>query len=196
MKKLLYPLWLLCLLSFAAVAQTNTNAPAKKTTSFVNMTEAGMLFGKLANGNNRDNFTFVTYNGYSFNSNISAGVIVGADAYNTTLIIPMGVGTRVCLGRPTSKLNPLFSFDAGYGLPVGKYHSQYDKFAGDGDAKGGYMFNPSAGVEVNAGKKLDLTITLGFKQQKVTAQFPPEVSQQVKQKDTYNSITLRMGVSF
>ncbi len=196
----------LCLVAAAAVAQP---APGKRTYPFVNYTEVGGLFGRVASDvmgwsntgsvvvsetvENRLSLTLQTFAGIQVRPRLAVGGVVGVDWYASALLLPVGAGLRYDLARPNQKNVRLFALaDVGYGL------IWLDRATtGNELTRGGLMLNPGLGLRLGNPGKGAFTLTVSYKRQAVEAGRPLQTNDIRRDESrVYNRLGVRLGVSF
>ena len=177
-----------------ALAQSFSQRPR-----YVNYTELGGLFGRVASGTstaqlveNRVSFTTQTFNGVQLTSRLAVGGLVGVDWYKAALLTPLGAGLRFDLARDSQRNVRLLAIaDAGYGFAwLHKASTGYD-------VKGGWMLNP--GIALRAGKPSAsaFVLSLSYKRQIADVQKPLTGNDiQRDEHRIYNRICFRIGISF
>ncbi|GAB4042585.1 hypothetical protein [Spirosoma jeollabukense] len=166
---------------------------------YVNYTELGGLFGRVASGTstaqlveNRVSFTAQSFNGVQLTSRLAVGGLVGIDWYKAALLTPLGAGLRFDLARDSQRNVRLLAIaDAGYGFAwLHKASTGYD-------VKGGWMINP--GIALRAGKPSAsaFVLSLSYKRQSADVQKPLTGNDiQRDEHRIYNRICFRIGVAF
>jgi len=169
---------------------------------FVNYTELGGLFGRVAytqmatgpdvTVENKVSFTAQTFNGVQLTRQLAVGGLVGIDWYRAALLMPVGAGIRFDFVRHPRKNVRLFGMaDAGYGFAwLHKGSTGYE-------TNGGLMLNPGLGLRLGRPASSAFILTVGYKRQYVFVQKP--ISGDVISRDEsrlYNRLTIRAGVSF
>ena len=171
---------------------------------FVNYTEIGGLFGRVAytlntwNGNNgeqvenKTSLTIQTFNGVQVCPRLAVGGVVAVDWYSAALIMPVGAGLRYDLAKPNDKNVQVFvSADAGYGL------NWLNKSSTNNDVKGGLMLNPGIGLRLGKPGKGAFVLSLSYKRQAVQAQKPLQFNDITRDESrVYNRLAVRLGVMF
>lgn len=176
----------------------------KKTHPFVNYTELGALFGRVAyptttNGSpteqvdNKISLTLQTFNGAYLHPRLAVGGVVGIDWYAGALLMPVGAGLRYDLTRPSEKNVRVFAIaDAGYGL------TWLDKAStGNELTRGGLMLNPGIGLRFGKPGKGAFVMSLSYKRQTVDANKPLAYNDIRRDEHrVYNRLAVRLGLSF
>jgi hypothetical protein len=206
------------------LAQSSTQTAAKK---WINQTDFGLLVSD--NDNNyivypqavpstiidpNRSYTVPYYYGttqtdpvftvYHFiGRNIKPWLVTGAGAgldFFSIKAIPVGVGLRTYL-KPSRKISPSFSLDAGYAFRGEKIDLPENSFS-DYNLKitGGAFFNPSIGLRINIGKEeaaSAFTIAMGYRQQSSneTVEIPSN-SYKFYQKTSYQRLSIKLGFVF
>ncbi|MFD2932167.1 hypothetical protein [Spirosoma flavum] len=193
MKRLL-PFFMLVFLLGNSYAQ-----PAFQRPLYVNYTEFGGLFGRVASGvttaqtvENRLSFTAQTFNGVQVSHRLAIGGIVGVDWYKAALLMPVGAGLRFDLARhPHRNVRLLAVADAGYGFAwLHKGSTGYN-------VSGGWMINPGVALRVGKPSATAFVLSLTYKRQTSDIQKP--ISGNDIQRDEhriYNRMCFRVGIAF
>ncbi|RYC68290.1 MULTISPECIES: hypothetical protein [Spirosoma] len=169
---------------------------------FVNYTELGGLFGRVAytqtatgpdvTVENKVSFTAQTFNGVQLTRQLAVGGVVGIDWYRAALLMPVGAGIRFDFVRHPRKNVRLFGMaDAGYGFAW--LHQGSTGY----ETNGGLMLNPGLGLRLGRPASSAFILTVGYKRQYVFVQKP--ISGDVISRNEsrlYNRLTIRAGVSF
>lgn len=184
--------WLLLL--SAAIAQ---DKPFRR--GYTNMTEFGVLFGRVKHGptgsrtvENRRSLTVQSFNGILLTPRLAAGVTVGADWYESTLLTPIAAGIRYDLARPGQKnLRVFTSLDSGYGF------TWLQEDADGYKTKGGWMISPGIGFRIGRPTGTNFILAMSYKRQESGAEKPLFWSE-VEKSETrvYNRMAFRLGLSF
>ncbi|WP_234736291.1 hypothetical protein [Tellurirhabdus bombi] len=188
---LTFLIWLLLLSS--AFAQSSFKP------SYTNMTEAGVLFGQVRYGGStsesvakRHNITGQTFNGVQLRPKLAVGATVGADWYNSALLLPLCAGVRYDLARPNQKnLRVFTSLDTGYSVTwLNEDPTGYE-------TKGGWVISPGIGFRIGRPQNANFILSLSYKRQEASAEKPLFFNEIAKEETrVYNRIALRMGISF
>lgn len=202
-----------CLLAGLAGSAQAQFPEAKRTYPFVNYTEVGGLFGRVAydmqtgsvwNGTtsvptytelveNRLNLTIQTFNGVRVRPRLAVGGVVGVDWYSTALLMPVGAGLRFDLARPNQKNVQVFAAaDVGYGLTwLNKATAGYEL------SRGGLMLNPGLGLRLGKPGGGAFLLTFSYKRQTVEASLPLGWNDIRRDESrTYNRLAVRLGIAF
>ena len=176
----------------------------RKTYSFVNYTELGGLFGRVAypttvNGmpyeqvDNKISLTVQTFNGVLIHPRLAVGGVVGIDWYAGALLLPVGAGLRYDLARPSEKNVRVFAIaDVGYGLTWLNKAS-----TGNELTRGGLMLNPGIGLRFGKPGKGAFVMSLSYKRQTVDANKPLAWNDIRRDEHrVYNRLAVRLGLSF
>lgn len=184
----------------------------KRTCRYVNYTELGGLFGRVAydvaawtwNGNrqvqsasevveNRISPTIQTFNGVQVRPRLAVGGVVGADWYTGALLMPVGAGLRFDLARPNQKNVQVFAAaDVGYGLTwLNRSSTGFEL------TRGGLMLNPGLGLRLGKPGGGAFLMTISYKRQTVEASKPLQWNDiRCDESRVYNRVAVRLGVSF
>lgn len=197
---------LLCLVALlGSVSAAQAQLPVtKQGHPFVNYTEIGGLFGRVAyavntwNGGgqeqveNKISLTINTFNGVQVCPRLAVGGVVAVDWYSAALMMPVGMGLRYDLAKPNDKNVHVFvSADAGYGL------NWLNKSSTNNDVKGGLMLNPGIGMRLGKPGKGAFVLSLSYKRQAVQAQKPLQFNDISRDESrVYNRLAVRLGVMF
>ncbi|MBO0937233.1 hypothetical protein J2I47_11800 [Fibrella sp. HMF5335] len=199
--RMLLCLW--ALLGSMAAAQAQFPV-TKQGRPFVNYTELGGLFGRVAyavntwNGSgdeqvdNKLSLTIQTFNGVQVCPRLAVGGVVAVDWYSAALLLPVGAGLRYDLTKPNDKNVRVFvSADAGYGL------NWLNKSSTNNEVKGGLMVNPGIGMRLGKPGKGAFVLSLSYKRQAVQAQKPLQWNDISRDESrVYNRLAVRVGVMF
>lgn len=194
MKKQVFWLLMLCAWSGSLLAQK----PVIKR-PFVNYTEFGGLFGRVAYGPStaevvepRLNFTAQTFNGIQLSPQLAVGGTVGIDWYKAALLMPISAGIRFDLAKhPRRNVRVFTSADAGYGFAwLHKGSTGYE-------TKGGLMLSPGIGLKIGRPGNTAFVMSMSYKRQEADVQKPIGVNDIRRDEHrVYNRLAFRLGVSF
>lgn len=186
----------LCVLLSARPSEAQSTG---RKVSYVNYTELGGLFGRVASGvvgnetvTNKMSLTLQTFNGVQLTKRLAVGALVGIDWYKAALLMPVGAGVRYQVSPHTNKNVSVFvSGDAGYGLAwLNKSSTGYA-------VKGGVMLNPGIGIRLGKPNAAAFTISVGYKRQLAQAEKPLRWNELIRDESrVYNRLALRIGTSF
>ena len=183
----------------ALVCQISHAQSFSERPRYVNYTELGGLFGRVASGTstaqlveNRVSFTAQTFNGVQLTRRLAVGGLVGVDWYKAALLTPVGAGLRFDLARDSQRNVRLLAIaDAGYGFAwLHKASTGYD-------VTGGWMINPGIALRVGKPSSSAFVLSLSYKRQTADVQKP--ITGNDIQRDEhriYNRICFRIGVAF
>lgn len=167
--------------------------------TYVNYTEVGGLFGRVASGSsaaqlveNKLSFTAQTFNGVQVSRRLAVGGLVGIDWYKAALVMPVGAGLRFDLARnPYRNVRVLAIADAGYGFTwLNKSSTGYE-------LKGGLMLNSGLALRVGKPSTNAFLLSVSYKRQVVDVQKPLFGADiQRDEHRIYNRLCFRIGVSF
>lgn len=170
---------------------------------FVNYTELGGLFGRVAyptvvgstaeQVENKVSLTLQTFNGVQLSPRLAVGGVVGIDWYANALLLPVGAGLRYDLTRAVQKaVNVFVSADVGYGLTWLNKAS-----TGNELANGGLMLNPGLGLRFGKPGKGAFLLSLSYKRQVADANKPLGWNDIRRDEHrVYNRLAVRLGLSF
>lgn len=192
--KQLYTLIISLMFLGKALAQSDSHRP-----SYVNYTEVGGLFGRVASGpsvaqlvENKVSFTAQTFNGVQVSRRLAVGGLVGVDWYKAALVMPIGAGLRFDFTRdPYRNVRVLAIADAGYGSTwLNKSSTGYE-------LKGGFMLNPGVALRVGKPSTSALLLSITYKRQVIDVQ-KPLVGTDIQRDEhrIYNRLCFRIGVAF
>ncbi|GHV57152.1 hypothetical protein FACS1894182_05280 [Bacteroidia bacterium] len=177
-----------------------------ETGKFISHTESGILAGNPSNENNAP-FIFHSSLNYAFHKNLSAGLGVGVEFLSETYL-PVTANLLYQFGDK-KVITPFIRLQAGYQVPLesntfmlnnyyyylsysdywpGYYPSTSTKL----DSKGGFMANPSVGVIVYTKTGLGVSLSAGYRYQKIKYQDDKEYELDVE----YNRLSLTLGIIF
>ena len=173
--------------------------PVSHPPIYVNYTELGGLFGRVASGlstaqvvENKVSFTAQTFNGIQVSRRLAVGGLVGVDWYRAALVMPVGAGLRFDFARnPYRNVRLLAIADAGYGFTwLNKSSTGYE-------LKGGLMLNPGLALRVGKPSTNAFLLSITYKRQVIDVQ-KPIVGNDIQRDEhrIYNRLCFRMGVSF
>lgn len=177
-----------------ALAQPVSHQPI-----YINYTELGGLFGRVASGSstaqvveNKLSFTAQTFNGAQVSRRLAVGGLVGIDWYKGALVMPIGAGLRFDFARnPYRNVRLLAIADAGYGFTwLNKSSTGYE-------LKGGLMLNPGVALRVGKPSINAFLLSITYKRQLVDVQ-KPLIGNDIERDEhrIYNRLCFRMGVAF
>lgn len=166
---------------------------------YVNYTEFGGLFGRVASGpataqtvENRLSFTAQTFNGAQVTRRLAVGGVVSLDWYKAALLLPLGAGIRFDLTNPNAQRNVrlLAIADAGYGF--GWLHKGSTGYT----VKGGWMLNPGLGLRLGRSSSA-FVMSLTYKRQATDVE-KPLLGNDVRRDEhrVYNRLCFRAGIAF
>ncbi|GAB3037457.1 hypothetical protein [Spirosoma pulveris] len=182
----------------ALVGTSYAQSPVRRFT-YVNYTEFGGLFGRVAFGpstaqtvDSRLSFTMQTFNGAQISRQLAIGGLVGVDWYKTALLTPVGAGLRFdLLPYPQRNVRLLAIADAGYGF------TWFNKNSTGYELNGGWMVNPGLALRVGKPSSTAFVMSLSYKRQTVDVQKPLSgVDIQRDEHRIYNRMCFRVGVAF
>ncbi|MEZ0485745.1 hypothetical protein [Fibrella aquatica] len=196
--------WLLLLSGLAKAQLPVAESPlTKRTYPFVNYTEVGGLFGRVAYPTivgsgaevveNRLSLTLQTFNGVLLRPRLAVGGVVGVDWYASALLMPVGAGIRYYLATPNDDNVQIFaSADVGYGITwLNKATS------GNELTRGGLMLNPGIGLRFGKPSKAAFIMSVSYKRQNVEASKPLQWNDIRRDESrVYNRLAVRLGMSF
>lgn len=166
---------------------------------YVNYTELGGLFGRVASGSstaqvveNKVSFTAQTFNGVQVSRRLAVGGLVGVDWYKAALVMPIGAGLRFDFARnPYRNVRLLAIADAGYGFTwLNKSSTGYE-------LKGGLMLNPGLALRVGKPSTNAFLLSITYKRQVIDVQKPVVGNDILRDEHRiYNRLCFRMGVAF
>ena len=166
---------------------------------FINMTEVGAAFGQVRYGSvssesvaKRVNVTAQTFNGVLLCPRLAVGGTIGADWYNSTLILPVCAGLRYDLARPNQKNLRVFgSLDTGWGF------TWLNEDATGYKTSGGWVISPGIGFRIGKPTSANFIMSLSYRRQEAQADKPLFWNELAKHETrVYNRVALRVGVSF
>lgn len=169
---------------------------------FVNYTEVGSLFGRVAYSMNVGGFqetvenkvslTAQTFNGVQLTRQLAIGGVVGIDWYKAALLMPIGVGVRFDFVRhPRKNVRVYGMADIGYGFAwLHKGSTGYE-------TQGGLMLNPGLGLRIGRPASTAFILSISYKRQEAYVQ-KPIVGNDISRDENrvYNRLALRAGVAF
>src|SRR5919202_154534 len=144
---------------------------------FVNYTEIGGLFGRVAYSmnqggaqetvENKISLTAQTFNGIQLTKQLAVGGVVGIDWYKAALLLPVGAGIRFDFVRHPRKNVRLFGLaDGGYSFAwLHKGSTGYE-------TQGGWMINPGIGLRVGRPAGSAFVLSISYKRQEASVQKP------------------------
>ncbi|GAB4015691.1 hypothetical protein [Spirosoma koreense] len=165
---------------------------------YVNYTEVGGLFGRVASGTtaaqtveNKLSFTAQTFNGAQVTQRLAVGGLIGIDWYKAAQLLPIGAGIRFDLARPNRNVRLLAIADGGYGFAwINKSSTGYE-------VSGGWMVNPGIALRIGRPSSSAFIMSLSYKRQLVDVQKPIFGNDiQRDEHRIYNRLAVRIGVSF
>lgn len=169
---------------------------------YVNYTELGGLFGRVAYSlnasgvqetvENKVSLTAQTFNGVQLTRQLAVGGVVGIDWYKAALLMPIGAGIRFDFVRHPRKNVRLFGLaDGGYSFAW--LHKGSTGF----ETQGGWMINPGLGLRVGRPTGSAFILSISYKRQEASVQKPIS-GNDISRDETrvYNRLALRMGVNF
>ena len=194
MKKIIF-----LLISLSPLLVWGQTTPFKPV--FTNMTEFGAAFGQVrySNGTNfsesvakRINLTAQTFNGVLVHPRLAVGATVGADWYNSALLMPVCAGLRYDLARPNQKNLRVFgSLDAGWGF------AWLNEDATGYKTTGGWTISPGIGFRVGKPSNANFIMSLSYKRQYAEASKPLFYNELARHETrVYNRMVVRMGIVF
>jgi hypothetical protein len=191
----------LSILALLMVLYSNANSQSMyHRPAYVNYTELGGLFGRVASGattaqttvENRLSFTAQTFNGVQLLPRLAVGGVVGIDWYKAALLMPIGAGIRFDLARHSERNVRLLAIaDAGYGFAwLHKGSTGYE-------TKGGWMINPGVALRVGKPSATAFVLSLTYKRQTADIQ-KPITGNDIRRDEhrIYNRLCFRAGITF
>lgn len=182
---------------------------------YYNQTEFGAMFGRVENQwteelEERINFSMITFHGAKISKHHVVGFSLGLDHYEYLSIIPIALGWRGFLGKE-GKAQLIGGFDIGGGSTI--LEDSEESEWGKSWYEGGIMASPSVGAFFPGKKgKTALTVTLAYKRQELaffqgsfnrqgnvpfpSSQLPPGFNSITETDYLFQSLVLRMGLSF
>lgn len=130
-------------------------------------------------------FTWQVLGHYEINKRFAAGIGTGISIYEKALI-PLFADVKLAITKP-KKLTPYLACSIGY------------SFAPDKHTNGGFLLNPSVGMQYKIHTKMQLYFALGYELQKLERlkryENPLLITEFAEQLD-HNSISVKLGISY
>jgi hypothetical protein len=197
----------LLLMSICCIATITSFArhPAE-TGRLISHTETGLLAG---NPNNETIAPFIFHSSlnYAFHKDLSAGIGAGFEFLQETYL-PVTANLLYQFGNGKA-VSPFVRFQAGWQIPLESntftlgdnyyyypsYSSRPDYYPSTAvklDSKGGFMTNPSAGIILHTRTGLGVSLSAGYRYQKIKYQDGKNYELNVE----YNRLSLTLGIIF
>jgi hypothetical protein len=175
-------------------------------TGYFNLTELGVLVGN-ANSLNKAPLTVMNISSWKFPGNFSTGIGVGVEFFNETYL-PVVADFRYFI-REHGPL-PFVSLQAGYSIPMGGSYTQQNYYYGydiavmpgisptpaptvvDMSARGGFLVNPSIGIQTQLNENLALVFSAGYRYMRYNYGKHDNYKLEVD----YNRLSLKVGLLF
>ena len=190
--------------------QENLDRPKKAKillkNGYFNLTEMGVLAGNSANYK-KNPFTLMNISSWKFPGNFSTGIGVGVEFFNETYL-PVVADFRYFI-REHGPL-PFVSMQAGYSIPMGGSYTQQNYYYGydiavmpgiyptpaptvvDMSARGGFLVNPSIGIQTQLNENLALVFSAGYRYMR----YNYGKHNNYKLEVDYNRLSLKVGLLF
>ena len=160
-----YSLWVFKQDQIDSIARSPSTRVANKT-GYFNLTEIGVLTGNHTNGSKA--LTLLNISQWKFKNGLATGIGVGIEFSNETYL-PVVADIRYYL-RDRQPM-PFFSFQTGYSIPIGgsfspsAYNGYWSSsvYYSATKAKGGFLFNPSVGIQIPVNENLALLFSAGYR---------------------------------
>lgn len=159
-----YSLWVFQQDQIDSIKRLPSPRIASKT-GYFNLTELGFFKGNIANTNKA--LSLLNISQWKFKNGLAPGIGVGIEFSNETYL-PVVADIRYYF-RDRQPM-PFFSFQTGYSIPIrssfspsayyGYWSSSVNYSATK--AKGGFLFNPSVGIQIPANDNLALLFSAGY----------------------------------
>jgi hypothetical protein len=204
MKQIFYKIAIM-LFASCVVASASFARRQSKTGKLFSYTELGALCG---NPNNENSAPFIFHSSlnYAFHKNLSAGIGAGLEFLKETYL-PVTANVLYQFGEKKT-ITPFVRLQAGYQVALESntgandipYNRSYiyndviyypptsDKL----DSKGGFMANPSVGVIVYTRVGLGVSLSAGYRYQRLTYRGNKDYSLHIE----YNRLSLALGIIF
>jgi hypothetical protein len=125
---------------------------------------ASVLAGRNSEGN-AGNMSFHLSNGYRFRNGISLGLGTGLEVLD---VIVMPIFTDLRYNLLKTRLSPFVWLKSGYSFAFGNRDEGLDYYYGYyPEARGGFMFNTGAGIELASWRRNAVNIGVGYRYQKI-----------------------------
>lgn len=129
-------------------------------------------------------------NGFQFNRKVSAGLGVGFTYYDAPLsLLPLFIDFKYQI--PGENIRPFFFLKSGYNISL-----QTDKQAPVNSHSGGLMINPGLGLQFETTGNLAWHISAGFNLDRATYFEPGEAFTSFENNESYERLSLGVGLSF
>jgi hypothetical protein len=126
---------------------------------------ASALTGRNDEGN-VGNMSFHFSNGYRFRNGISAGIGTGLEELDVA-VMPLYADLRYNLFK--TRISPYVWLKSGYSFAFGnRDEGHYYYYGSYQEARGGFMFNTGAGIELASWRRNAVNIGIGYRYQTVT----------------------------
>ena len=193
MKKTLFLSILFCWSAVHAVYSQEKTAD-RKAGRFISFTEGGVLAGNSDNENNAP-FIFHSSLNYAFGKRLSAGLGAGVEFLKETHL-PVTANVLYQFGN-RGAVSPFIRFQTGYLIALenkmtAPWGSSYYYPSSEMDTKGGWLFNPSAGVIFHTKQNTGIALSAGYRHQTLRYTGEDDYRIQVEQ----NRLSLTLGIIF
>ena len=162
----------------------------KKRLRYYNNTFIGILSGK---SNDEDypvaSLTAEMINGVIIWKYLAPGIGIAYDQYTTTAVLPFFLSIRGDI--LDNNFTPFYFFDAGYG-------AAWDTREGDQEleTEGGMMLHMGIGYKMYSDNRINVMISLGYKIQDVTYEYPDWGGGMRIIDRTYKRLSFSLGIGF
>lgn len=127
---------------------------------------ASVLTGRNHDGNVRD-IGFHLSNGYQLRNGICAGLGAGLEKFDAVSVMPVYADLRYYPLK--SRLSPFIWVKSGFSFTYDDPDDSQNYYYGYySESKGGFMFNPGAGIELASWRRNAVNMGVGYRYQKIT----------------------------
>jgi len=143
-------------------ADNRMNGRMNLLKGFFNVTETGVLFGNIGEGNNvSSSMTVQTTCGYGFHRLLKIGLGAGYDQYDDVYTVPVYLSVRGDVFN--KRISPIYFVNAGYAAARGR-ESDWQSWA---NVEGGKMIDGGIGFRFVSIDGYNILVSLGYKIQDV-----------------------------
>lgn len=157
-----------------------------------NLSSAALLFGEGQEGD-LPYASITSMVGYQWNKSFMAGLGVGFEHYNWTVIPVFG---QFMYYFNNNNIAPFLSGKIGYSIPIEKYDTGNNKL----NTHGGVLINPEAGIDIHLNNNSSMLLSLGYAYQEIAyddvAWYFSENPSTKKVYTHINRISFRVGFRF
>jgi len=164
-----------------------------KSFKYFNLTQLGLLAGQTNYSfyypTNKNFLSVLMINGVSYKNKFNIGFGTGLENIDLINTIPVFIDVRYCFLK--KNISPYIHFSSGYSIPLDKEIPYYVY-----DYKGGVLIETALGVKNQINQNMAFTFSMGYRYQKIIADYPDWINGTYTLTDIYNRVSLRFGLLF